>query len=336
LDAFSNTEGIVAKEQVHAAAGTLLEILIDRLGDSNLRLHESARKCVLFTAEHPSMLGLGAVLARLRARLTVKSKGSDKQKTHFGILDAAHFLVSHCPGQRGGDVDDGDDEADTAAWKLEDVAPLIVAGMDDALGPRVRTGAIALAVTTYQTFGMEAMLPMLEGLRPAKQALLKQKFKEAETAGEFSEDSGSSIQPSSPRRIAELNALVISGTGMKPVSGTTLPPLFSAPGMDDEECFMDGILEEAGMVFGGGGGIANDGYLGIGDEEQMLLEQELRTLGMDLEGLDEQQALLSSLQYDGPSPSFEQACKADRLFEQLVMEAGGVERDEARAWAHRA
>ncbi|CAK0831423.1 unnamed protein product [Prorocentrum cordatum] len=182
---FAKTEAAVSQAEGRFALGTLLEHLIDRLGDSNLRLHESARRCVLFAAEMSSFFGLGSVLARLRARLE-SSQGSERARVHFGILDAIGVLLEHFPGRRGGtephrpECAEDDDLSESGvgrgsadSWTQDDVAPFIAAGMDDALGQRVRDRAVALAVAVYQTFGAEAMLPLLTGLRPAKQALLR-------------------------------------------------------------------------------------------------------------------------------------------------------------------
>ncbi|CAK0868144.1 unnamed protein product, partial [Prorocentrum cordatum] len=101
LATFASAEATVSQAEGRFALGTLLEHLVDRLGDSNLRLHESARRCVLFAAELSSLFGLGAVLARLRARLE-SSRGSERTKVHFGVLDAVSVLLEHFPGRRGG------------------------------------------------------------------------------------------------------------------------------------------------------------------------------------------------------------------------------------------
>merc|ERR1712187_1093566 len=97
---------------------------------------------------------------------------------------------------------------------------------------------------------------------------------------------------------------------------------------EDDESFMDGILEEAGMVFNGAdidtpkGQFCKDfdainaskaenhttGDCGEleEDDEDRLLEEELASMGMNLEGLEEQRALFSScretdLRKDGES-----------------------------------
>lgn len=222
-----------------------------------------------------------------------------------------------------------DDEDCSGSWTQEDVAPFVIAGMDDANGQRIRSSAVALAVTMYQTVGMEAMQPLLAQLRPAKQALLKQKFQEAEEEeGAFC--GGTPAACAGIVRKADFGGLVVCGNAVKPPPGYRLEPLPGAPPQrgdyDEEESLMDGILEEVGMVFSGTG-IVNEearrrelyggagrnqqqggqGFtdsmmdtlgLDLADEDQRLLEEELMNLGMmDLEEeLDEQQALFSSLQ----------------------------------------
>lgn len=317
LDAFSNSEGLVTQAEVHYAIGVLLEHLLDRLGDSNLRLHESARKCVLFSAEHAGLLGLDELLAKLRRRLQAAS-AKERAKVHHGVLDAVNLLLQHFPGRRSCrhiGLDDDDDEAEdvsnapSASWTSDDIAPFIVAGMDDNLGQRTRNTAVALAITVYQTFGMEAMQPLFAGLRPAKQALLKQKFEEAEGLDPDDEDDGTED------RTQDFSDLIICGSAVKICRPAPLPGAVDVE-MDDEEMFMDGILEDAGMVFNGTG-IVEEGFgydnrslrpvpglrttlleeeeyeaLQELEAEHKLLEEELLNIGVDLHGIDEQEALL--------------------------------------------
>eukprot|EP00408_Alexandrium_pacificum_P013707 CAMPEP_0171235840 /NCGR_PEP_ID=MMETSP0790-20130122/42146_1 /TAXON_ID=2925 /ORGANISM="Alexandrium catenella, Strain OF101" /LENGTH=427 /DNA_ID=CAMNT_0011702149 /DNA_START=1 /DNA_END=1282 /DNA_ORIENTATION=+ len=255
-------------------------------------------------------------------------------KVHFGILDAVNFLLQHFPGSRGSghiDEDLDEDEAETPhaaedSWTQSDIGPFIIAGMDDSLGPRVRDIAATLAVTVYQTFGMEAMKPVLAELRPAKQALLKQKFEEFE--GFDPAEDGEDGEEGPELRPADLEGLVICGNAIKPLkpataaAATAPPPLPGCVNVDyDEEFVMDGILEDAGMVFNGTGMVGNGGgfqagaassqrlppgfleqHLGLSgmdldEDDHRFLEEELSYLGLgDMEALAEQQALLLSLQ----------------------------------------
>jgi len=245
---------------------------------------------------------------------------------HFGILDTVNFLLQHFPGSRGNcHIDeDLDDEADALpapedSWTQHDIAPFIFAGMDDSLGHRVRNSAVALAVTVYQTFGMEAMRPILAELRPAKQALLKQKFEEFEGFDPHEEEDDGEICDVRP---ADLEGLIVCGNAIKPPSASVAAPMPRLPGCANEEfdeALMDGILEDTGMVFNGTGIMGEamrstarstirlpPGYLesefglsglDLDEEDYHFMEEELMHLGLaDMEGLEEQQALLMSLQ----------------------------------------
>jgi hypothetical protein len=364
-DAFVNIPSFVAEEEVDLALNVLFECIIERLGDSSLRLHESARRCVILTAEHQDLLGLGAVLSRLRTRLeSCQGRGGERTKVYFGILDAVHVLLQHFPGRRSSDgLGDDDDEACVAhssadSWTQHDIAPFVAAGMaDDSLGPRVRNSAVQLAVAVYQTFGMDSVKPLLAGLRPAKQALLKQKFQESEEDGglgdgdDDGEDGGD--DDGQELRNVDLSGLVVQGCGVKrptwfqqQMQMQVIPEL---PGtIGEEEVMMDGILEEAGAVFSGAGIVqeeeerarsppfqrargqqqahepsiaeesaedefedilegARGSRTGAGsprlrdelvhlEDSQRVLEQELLNLGIDLEDIEEQRTILSSLQ----------------------------------------
>jgi len=308
IDTFSNIDGSTQKSEVQFAAGTLIEHLLDRLGDSNLRLHENARKCVLFTAERPGLLGLGGVLNRLRARLDVAPKGGERPKVIFGVLDAVSVLIEHFPRRRSLDqaidLDDDLDEPQQIqtvadSWTVDNITCFVVAGMEDSLGSRVRNTAVALAGTVYRSFGDQAAEPLLKGLRPAKQTLLKQKFKDMEE--ECHEEGPEDGEEGDAR--PDLDDMMICGSALKPSTqpSSSLQLPGATLGVDEE--FMDGILEETGMVFNGGGlnvaGVQQ--FLGTTDfedlsiEDQFLLEQELVGLGLEFDELDEQQALMNEL-----------------------------------------
>jgi hypothetical protein len=328
METFANAEGLVEQEECHAALSFLIQHVVDRLGDSNIRLHESARKCVIFCAEHHFLIGLDAVLARLQQRLGSAGKGGDRQKVHHGVLDTVVVLLQRFPGRRmsSRNLDDDDDEeaADSAiapasSWTASDVAPFISAGMDDSLGPRIRSTTVQLAVTVYQTFGMEAMEPMLQELRPAKQAVLRQKIQESEDMDpeEFARSSQCGTTASTmatpsevPQRSDSFNDMVIHGSAVK-LAG--MHPMLPGSMADaEEESLMDGILEETGMVFNGAC-IVNDGFghdsrclrppPGLArtlleddlEEEHRILEEELLGIleeELDLEAFAEQEAIM--------------------------------------------
>mmetsp|Transcript_62297 Transcript_62297/g.163578 ORF Transcript_62297/g.163578 Transcript_62297/m.163578 type:complete len:641 (-) Transcript_62297:208-2130(-) len=327
LDLFVDTFGLedcVPRAEVNLALGVLLEHVNVTLGDSNLRLHEAARKCVLFCAER-GVPGLVGVLKTLRDRLEAVAKSRDKTKVYFGVLDTVIILLQHFPGHRASDPNAGlldEEQGDIfdreESWTEADITPFVVAGLDDSNGTRVRDRAVALAVTVFQTLGAEAMQPMLDGLRPAKQQLLKQKFQEAEEGGLDLLDGGDRAA-SALMGSGQLDGLIVRGAGVKPTLEVEHGSRDLIPGSVntdyDEEYIMDNILEEAGMVFSSTGmfneqyaaqaayfGTANNPYHQGRELGQLnALEEELLGMGLDMDMLDmnmleEQQALLSSLQ----------------------------------------
>lgn len=256
-------------------------------------------------------------------------------KVHFGVLDTVDFLLQHFPGHRSADGEEEEEEDDEAhssdTWTQRDISPFIVAGMCDSLGQRVRSSAVKLALTVYTTFGLDSMAPMLAGLRPAKQQLLKQTFEESEWDEHDHAEAAKAAAAGRPvtgkidcgKRNGKHDAAIrVKGLGRpvtgligRPVTGLTGRPVTGGPKMpraaqaktevrsmeelmheaelDEEELFMDHILEDVGMVFGGDDS-CSQGYAmlpGMLDplfsleelEEQCYLEQQLRALGIDLD-----------------------------------------------------
>merc|ERR1719235_2622632 len=165
------------------------------------------------------MVGLPGTLGRLDANLRAHSTSRDRAKVCLGTLSTVQLLLQHFPGRRddAGQRDDDDDDDDlgcpatssNASWTKQDVMPFVVASMDDALGPRVRASAVSIAVQMHQTFGIEAMTPLLDKLRPAIRTLLRQKFQEAEEDGAdepFDDEDGDEG--------VEMPNLMICGTAM--------------------------------------------------------------------------------------------------------------------------
>eukprot|EP00427_Karlodinium_veneficum_P014203 CAMPEP_0169070338 /NCGR_PEP_ID=MMETSP1015-20121227/5061_1 /TAXON_ID=342587 /ORGANISM="Karlodinium micrum, Strain CCMP2283" /LENGTH=579 /DNA_ID=CAMNT_0009129327 /DNA_START=116 /DNA_END=1855 /DNA_ORIENTATION=+ len=320
-DAFANAEGLVTQEECDRALKVLILHVIEKLGDSNVRLHESARKCVYFCAERRGLLGLEIVLGLLQARLSSSGKGGERQKVYNGVLDAVNFLLNRFPGRRAdvpvvaNEIEDVDEAVDgssarKSSWTQHDIAPFIDAGMDDSLGPRVRITVVALAVTVYQTFGMEAMEPVLAGLRPAKQAVLRQKFQETEEndSEDFGRNSRCGTTASTMATPSDVTRA--DGFGLSACKVGKCSKFAPLPGalVDPDEDLMDGILEETGMVFGGAS-IINEAFghdsrclrpvPGMNsrsvleddlEEEHRILEEELLRLDMDLTEIDEQEA----------------------------------------------
>jgi len=152
---FTHIDGSISKAEIHAAMRTLLGRVIDRLGDSNLRLHESAQACVLLCAQAPKLAGFRAVLSMLKAHLNDAGKGRERNRVFFGIIDTVNFLLRHCPQQGSYS------SADVDWCKPDDIVPFVAAGLDDALGPRIRSSALTLAVTVRTAFGNKALLPLM-------------------------------------------------------------------------------------------------------------------------------------------------------------------------------
>eukprot|EP00439_Symbiodinium_sp_Y106_P025130 s2274_g3.t1 len=124
------------KAEVKVAATTLLEPLIDRVGDSNIRLHEASRRCIIFAAQR--LLGLTQVLGSLRSKLQSSQKGGERTKVHFGVIDTACVLSEHFPARRSEEAPRSSEDS----WTAEDMAPLILAGLDDSFGlPSYKPGA---------------------------------------------------------------------------------------------------------------------------------------------------------------------------------------------------
>lgn len=303
MDTFVNADGaLVPQAEAHYALAVLMDHVLDRLGDSNVRLHESAQKCVLLVAERPGLLGLSEVLQRLLSKLQILGKTGEKTKIHFGVIDTVTLLLQHFPARRGANA-----EKEANCWTASGVTPFILAGMeDDALGPRVRNCACSLAVAVYQMCGSEAMQPLLSALRPAKQALLKQKFEEAEKdLGDSCKDDEDLDDDCDGDARPDLMGLMVCGKSVLKTSsqfgdikGKSTPiPSLSGQSQDDEEFLMDGILEDTGMVFNGSSITEAVSIPGMCDdlEDFFQIEQELAGLGLDMEGFNEQQALLSSL-----------------------------------------
>lgn len=266
---FSHLE-CLEKVEVAYAAGVLVEHLVDRVGDSNVRLHEAARRCLIFTAEEP-LLGVQTVLGRLRDKLQSGVAKAERAKVGFGVLDTVVTLVEHFSEEVG--------------FNSQELAPFILAGLDDCAGPRVRTCAVQLAGYVYGTHGFEAMEPILQRLRPAKQALLKSKFQEMDEDGAEEDDSEGEERP-------DLDGFLV---GCAAVAANELDHSPSS-----EESLMDGILEDVGLVFQGEGIIHEDPEKELDDS---WLEEEL--LSFCVEPIDEQQALMSLLEEVSPQSTGE-------------------------------
>lgn len=281
--AFSDLECFEKAEVVYAS-GVLVEHLIDRSGDSNVRLHEAARRCLIFTAEKPR-LGPKSVLDRLREKLNACPKGGERAKVHFGVLDTVSALLEHFNQEV--DVNE--------SYSAEELAPFILVGLEDSAGSRVRTCAVQLAGRLYATHGPEVMEPILQKLRPAKQALLRSKFQEIDEDGAPDEDDAEEGEER-----PDLDGFLI---GHAPVAAHELDHSPSS-----EESLMDGILEDVGLVFQGQGIIHEDLDKELDDS---WLEEELLGFCVESPGVDEQQALMSLLEEVSPQSGAAEGRQSD-------------------------
>jgi hypothetical protein len=272
-EVFSNTDNSVSVEEVRFAVRSLLSKIVDGLGDSNLRLHESSRKCVLFCAESQNLVGLKMVLQLLEDRLRSVGKSRERVKVHFGVLDTVGFLLRRFPeGTVEGDLD-----ANPSSWTLKDISPFVVAGMDDSVGPRVRSIAVTLAVTLRVTFGSEAVEPLIASFRPAVQSLLREKFSDLEDELGPEADGNGELEGFVEPSPDDMAGLIICGSAIRASKPAELGSLPGTVACHEEDLLMDEILEDTGMVFAGSSS-DNAGKTsalpGVLDacEEQMLLD----------------------------------------------------------------
>eukprot|EP00435_Cladocopium_sp_Y103_P021596 s650_g5.t1 len=161
--AFSDLECFEKAEVVYAC-GVLVEHLIDRLGDSNVRLHEAARRCLIFTAEKPR-LGPKSVLDRLREKLKACPKGGERAKVHFGVLDTVSALLEHFNQE----VDDVNE-----SYTAEEVAPFILVGLEDSAGTGIFCHkAMALTRLLALATAFLGVQATKKSLRPEEEAFLE-------------------------------------------------------------------------------------------------------------------------------------------------------------------
>lgn len=274
-ETFQFAVGVVPMEHIRYAMHVLFEHLCAKLGDSNIRLHESAQASVLLSAEQPCF-GLQVVLQKLLRHMNGDGKAPQKvnAKTMSGTLDTVNFLLQHFPGRR---EDEGEEEDAMSTWTPSNISPFVVNGLKACAGlPRVKNSAVNLAVSMHGTLGMKAVQPLLDSLRPAMRNVLKQKFAESEGEGGIMDsdmfdddecDVGIDLG-------ADFDGLMVCGVGLK--APTPAAKSHANVLTDGEENFMDQILEETGLVFDGGGSIPI--------EQRDALDDEIDGLGIDLDG----------------------------------------------------
>mmetsp|Transcript_114148 Transcript_114148/g.355456 ORF Transcript_114148/g.355456 Transcript_114148/m.355456 type:complete len:463 (+) Transcript_114148:61-1449(+) len=189
---FDHGRGAVPEEEAHLAMATLLPHLLAKLGDLNIRLHESACAAVVFSAGH-LFFGLAAVFARLKSHIEeTTARGPQRMRVHAGVLDVVAQLVRRFPGRH---VDEGDESDAVATWTPQDVRSFVVGGasVDGVTGARVQQAAAGLAVAICETLGKAAVKPMLEGMSPAAQEIVVSRLEvealeDSDADGEDGED----------------------------------------------------------------------------------------------------------------------------------------------------
>jgi hypothetical protein len=171
---FQQASNIIEEAELRRSLDTVLAHIWPKVGDSNIRLHDSAKSTIVFTAGL-NFYSVQVVLERLHALVSEKSRGHMRAKQISGVVDTACSLVERFPGTTSSNP-----ESSMSMWTMEQISPFITSGLDDVVGPRTRMGAVKLAGAAFSKLGREAMNPLLESLRPAVRNLLLQKFEELE------------------------------------------------------------------------------------------------------------------------------------------------------------
>lgn len=276
---FEHGRTAITQAEASRAIGSLFPHILAKLGELNIRLHESACACVLFTASQPCF-GTTVVLRRLldvvegRGDQQVSAlRGQQKMRVHYGVLQAVEMLIRQSPGRR---VGDGDEADAVSTWTPSDIAPFIVGGMhaDSVTGARVQQAALGLAMSVYATLGKNALLPVLEQLSPVAKDILVARLEEE---GEDMEDLDGDDADEDCVELTGMDSLCILGVGLRAPAELAI----SKPNTTDgEECLMDEILEDTGLVFDGQG-------LGKKKPFRSVVDEELNSLNLDEDDLEQ-------------------------------------------------
>lgn len=176
---FEQAGPILSEVELKQALDSLVSHSLAKLGDSNIRLHDSAKATIIFAAEQ-KYYGLPRVFVRLREHMSNGNRGHMRAKQLNGVIDTVCGLVENFPGRRTTISDDYQEWEESQLWNQDTIWPFMQEGLDDVVFPRTRLRAVELAVTVFSILGREALAPHIETLRPAVRNLLLQRFEEAE------------------------------------------------------------------------------------------------------------------------------------------------------------
>eukprot|EP00747_Dinoflagellata_sp_TGD_P186221 gnl/TRDRNA2_/TRDRNA2_43141_c0_seq1.p1 gnl/TRDRNA2_/TRDRNA2_43141_c0~~gnl/TRDRNA2_/TRDRNA2_43141_c0_seq1.p1 ORF type:complete len:540 (-),score=101.55 gnl/TRDRNA2_/TRDRNA2_43141_c0_seq1:81-1700(-) len=255
----------VSNDEASYAMSMLLQHVLPKLGELNIRVHESACACIVFSAQRP-FFGLASVLRRLHTHAEEQggARGQTRMRTHAGVLDVTTQLLRHFPGRREGE---GDNEADAVStWTPSDIAPFIASGIavDGVVGVRVQQAAVGLTVAVCHILGKSAVDPIVAGLSPAGQELLRGMLEDEEPPDDFDDDDED----------GDGDVIEFTGNDAFGICGVGLKPTGKDAQTEREDCLMDDILEETGLVFEGKG-------LQTLAPSHNAIDDELRGLGLD-------------------------------------------------------
>lgn len=273
---FEHGRAAVSETEASFSAGALFPHILAKLGELNIRLHDSACDCVLYTAKQP-FFGVPLVLTRLLDVLEGRGphqapalRGQQKVRVHYGVMQAVEMLIRTTPARHQGE---GNQSDEMVTWTATDVYPFIVSGLqaDSVTGARIQQAAISLAINIYTTLGKAALLPILEQLSPAAKDILMSRLEEE---GEDVEDmDGGDGDEEDCIELTGADSLCVMGVGLRPHQELSI----SKPNTTDgEEAFMDEILEDTGLVFDGKA-------LGKKQPMKSALDEELLGLGLNAE-----------------------------------------------------
>lgn len=279
---FEHGETLVPREEASFAMATLMQHVLSKLGEINIRLHESACSALVFSTGRPPRLGLVDLFGRLSKHIAeCPLRGQQRMRVHAGVLDVVGQLLRRFPGRHS---EEGDESDGATSWSAADVAPFVFSGVqvDAVTGTRVRQAAAGLAVVVYTTLGKRSLDEVVEMLPEAGKDLVMQKIEEE--TGETAEDrdcedmddeagGGEELPPGASLSLD----LCVQGVAIRPPPELRPAALCKTDGK--EENFMDEILEETGMVFQG------EGLRGSAVKEDHLggnsgLDEDLRNLGL--------------------------------------------------------